>query len=280
MMEKFSLLLVLILLTKTATGQEDRLTGNAIDIVVVRSNNSPTINYYSTPWSVRFPATNVWKGVLHHVFFGNKKKSQGAVKIICNGQLLESTMSLDRYFGDAAFTNEERPGVPARTPPMNDLRRCFENVDDPNQDIFNVRYEYFSEEGQLVGAEARLHLWDKDDSIVVSDIDGTLSDESSNVIRTVHWNEIHPHKGVCELYANIARTGIRTIYLTARPISWVTASRYFLEKALQTTSDGKAVQFPPGCLLTARQSAPKATMDALKVCQMLVMEKVKKRETR
>ncbi|KAL5527740.1 hypothetical protein ACEPAG_6541 [Sanghuangporus baumii] len=80
---------------------------------------------------------------------------------------------------------------------------------------------------------ASIFLWEETDSIVVSDIDGTItkSDALGHVFTMIgrDWT----HLGVAKLYTDIARNGYRILYLTSRAIGQADSTRYYLKSINQ-----------------------------------------------
>lgn len=80
---------------------------------------------------------------------------------------------------------------------------------------------------------AKIFLWQWDDKVVVSDVDGTItkSDLLGHVLPMLghDWT----HAGVAELYTKIAENGYRFIYLSARAIGQAGVTRNYLEQVIQ-----------------------------------------------
>ncbi|KAJ3290772.1 Lipin-3 [Borealophlyctis nickersoniae] len=76
--------------------------------------------------------------------------------------------------------------------------------------------------------QAKLFLWDIDDKVVISDIDGTIT--KSDVVGHIYtmigrdWT----HSGVASLYTNVSKNGYKFLYLTARAIGQASATRDYL----------------------------------------------------
>ena len=95
---------------------------------------------------------------------------------------------------------------------------------------------------------AQIFLWNYDDKIVISDIDGTItkSDALGHLFTMVgrDWT----HAGVASLYTNIRSNGYQILYLTSRAIGQVsdvfgepvkTLLRNYAELERQSTMVGK-----------------------------------------
>jgi phosphatidate phosphatase PAH1 len=77
-----------------------------------------------------------------------------------------------------------------------------------------------------------IYLWDWEDKIVISDLDGTItrSDVLGHFLPYIgkDWS----HKGVVKLFNEIAKNGYKIIYLTARSISQSDATKNYLKNKL------------------------------------------------
>ncbi|KAH9850822.1 LNS2-domain-containing protein [Lenzites betulinus] len=81
----------------------------------------------------------------------------------------------------------------------------------------------------VAACSARLFVWDYTDSVVVSDIDGTItkSDALGHVFTMIgrDWT----HMGVAKLYTDICRNGYKILYLTSRAIGQADSTREYLK---------------------------------------------------
>ncbi|KAI0677301.1 LNS2-domain-containing protein [Trametes maxima] len=81
----------------------------------------------------------------------------------------------------------------------------------------------------VAACTARLFVWDYSDSVVVSDIDGTItkSDALGHVFTMIgrDWT----HMGVAKLYTDICRNGYKILYLTSRAIGQADSTREYLK---------------------------------------------------
>ncbi|KAL9642146.1 hypothetical protein ABK040_007151 [Willaertia magna] len=111
---------------------------------------------------------------------------------------------------------------------------------------------------QAVGG---LYLWNSHDKIVISDIDGTItkSDVGGHVAQKIGKNYVHPN--ICSTYSKIHNNGYKFLYLTARPITMVSHTRYFIENLKEVNSFTKSVySLPPGPVITAYNSGTNALL--------------------
>jgi phosphatidate phosphatase LPIN len=102
--------------------------------------------------------------------------------------------------------------------------------------------------GDNATVAASLWLWEAHTTLVISDIDGTISvSDVRGYINTVHLKRYeHTHAGVCRLYSHLAAAhDVRFLYLTSRPLSLLPATRAYLAGAVQ---DG-GHRLPPGPII-------------------------------
>ncbi|KAI0221581.1 lipin Ned1 [Massospora cicadina] len=94
---------------------------------------------------------------------------------------------------------------------------------------------------------ARIFLWNYDDLVVISDIDGTItkSDALGHLFNMVGKDWTHP--GVAKLYSDISRNGYRILYLTSRAIGQADTTREYLRRIDQSQNqlpDGPVIMSP------------------------------------
>ncbi|KAI0305789.1 Lipin/Ned1/Smp2-domain-containing protein [Multifurca ochricompacta] len=81
----------------------------------------------------------------------------------------------------------------------------------------------------VVACAARIFMWEHTDSVVVSDIDGTItkSDALGHMLTLIgrDWT----HLGVAKLYTDIYKNGYKIMYLTSRAIGQADSTRYYLQ---------------------------------------------------
>ncbi|ORY90269.1 Lipin/Ned1/Smp2-domain-containing protein [Leucosporidium creatinivorum] len=94
---------------------------------------------------------------------------------------------------------------------------------------FSVRSSYSG----FATCTSRVFLWESDFSVVISDIDGTItkSDALGHVFTMIgrDWT----HLGVAKLYTDIARNGYKMMYLTSRAIGQADTTREYLKGITQ-----------------------------------------------
>lgn len=98
--------------------------------------------------------------------------------------------------------------------------------------------------------QCHIFLWNHDDQVVISDVDGTItrSDLLGHAANLVgrDWT----HDGVASLYTSIAKNGYKMMYLTSRSISHAPLTREYIVGLKQ---DG-GVQLPRGPILFSPQN--------------------------
>ncbi|KAL9191499.1 hypothetical protein ACHAXT_001205 [Thalassiosira profunda] len=151
-----------------------------------------------------------------------------------------------------------------------------------------LRYTLYSTKGEAVAsAEAHLYLWSSSDSVIVSDVDGTVTKSNvRGVIDSVlQDNFSYCHAGICKFFRDILDRGdedecieegeevilengtikhqigrqqswnrrnggeIRFLYLSSRPISLIDQTRKLLVSLVQRCPANRAYSLPPGPIL-------------------------------
>ena len=96
-----------------------------------------------------------------------------------------------------------------------------------------VTYSYKSRVFGTQTLECNLFLWDSEDKVVVSDIDGTItkSDVLGHIYTMVGKDYAHP--GIASLYRKIVRNGFKILFVTSRAISQSNSTRAYLRTLTQ-----------------------------------------------
>ncbi|XP_063079771.1 phosphatidate phosphatase LPIN1-like isoform X2 [Engraulis encrasicolus] len=96
--------------------------------------------------------------------------------------------------------------------------------DGPNDAVFSVTTQYQG----TCRCEGTIYLWNWDDKIVISDIDGTItrSDTLGHILPTLgkDWT----HQGIAQLYHKISQNGYKFMYCSARAIGMADMTRGYL----------------------------------------------------
>ena len=96
-----------------------------------------------------------------------------------------------------------------------------------------VTYSYKSRVFGTQTLECNLFLWDSEDKVVVSDIDGTItkSDVLGHIYTMVGKDYAHP--GIASLYRKVVRNGYKILFVTSRAISQSNSTRAYLRTLTQ-----------------------------------------------
>ena len=135
-----------------------------------------------------------------------------------------------------------------------------------------IRYILFNDKKEkIASAEAFLYLWSARDSVIVCDIDGTItkSDVRGVLDTVVQDNFKHIHRGVCKFFNKLINAfemnryeeesssggQIRFFYLSSRPISYISQTRKLLVGLSQEDEEMRDVYgLPPGPIMCHRGS--------------------------
>ncbi|GJJ07183.1 hypothetical protein Clacol_001383 [Clathrus columnatus] len=87
-----------------------------------------------------------------------------------------------------------------------------------------------------VACTARIFVWDSSDQVVVSDIDGTITNADPEIPRSDALGHVFTligrdwtHLGVAKLYTDICKNGYKVMYLTSRAIGQADSTRDYLK---------------------------------------------------
>mmetsp|Transcript_5423 Transcript_5423/g.9235 ORF Transcript_5423/g.9235 Transcript_5423/m.9235 type:complete len:630 (-) Transcript_5423:1666-3555(-) len=132
-----------------------------------------------------------------------------------------------------------------------------------------ITYTLVSEKGDVISyAKAYLYVWSALDSVIVSDIDGTVTkDNVGGVMDTVVQEKYaHVHNGICKFYQELTKISpvedmddlnssgnvegqVRFMYLSSRPISLVNHTRKLLDKVTQICEAKECHTLPQGPMM-------------------------------
>lgn len=160
------------------------------------------------------------------------------IKVYIDGNVLASKATLMEK-GRVVFENGQN------VPDMESVKQCLM---EKNSEVHAIRYEHHRTFERTVRyIDCRMYVWDANDSVVVVDLDGTLtiSDVEGHIrtLRLGQYDYLHP--GACDFYTKIRKLGCKIVYLTARPLDWAQASRKHLDSASQ-----RQHTLPKGPLIT------------------------------
>uniref|UniRef100_A0A672R6D4 phosphatidate phosphatase n=1 Tax=Sinocyclocheilus grahami TaxID=75366 RepID=A0A672R6D4_SINGR len=135
---------------------------------------------------------------------------------------------------DESSSSEDDSGGAKQNPVSNQLwkptlQACSSQAslhlkDGPNDVVFSVTTQYQG----TCRCEGTLYLWNWDDKIVISDIDGTItrSDTLGHILPTLgkDWT----HQGIARLYHKVSQNGYKFMYCSARAIGMADMTRGYL----------------------------------------------------
>ncbi|CAO3610855.1 unnamed protein product [Cunninghamella blakesleeana] len=116
-----------------------------------------------------------------------------------------------------------------------------------NKGVNTISFSVSSAYQGTATCAAKIFFWDYDVSVVISDIDGTItkSDTLGHVFTMIgkDWT----HNGVAKLYTDICNNGYKILYLTSRAIGQADYTRDYLKKVEQDKyqlPDGPVIMSP------------------------------------
>jgi len=216
-----------------------RKNGYATDVVAVRCSEKGLV--FSTDFNVRFTGRS------------GRFEAKGDTVDVLVDERVRFTMRIGDA-GVATFSGGSLVPDPTILGGLPDLMSRL----GPHKLRFEHRYTA-NEEYRLNYIEAFLWVWDSSDSIIVSDIDGTITrSDVGGMINGVlgarmGWKKGHAHPGVCYLYNHlIHETDARMMYLTARPLNLINETRSYIYELEQPISSSSMTmrRLPPGPIIT------------------------------
>lgn len=82
----------------------------------------------------------------------------------------------------------------------------------------------------LITVSCNIYLWNYNDKIIVSDIDGTItkSDLWGHFYSMLGKGGEWTHPGICALYTKIVNNGYKILYLSARSVTQIYQTKNYL----------------------------------------------------
>ncbi|XP_024916276.1 phosphatidate phosphatase LPIN3 isoform X2 [Cynoglossus semilaevis] len=117
--------------------------------------------------------------------------------------------------------------------------------DGANKVVFSVTTQYQG----TCRCEAAIYLWNWDDRVIISDIDGTITKSDALGHILPQFGKDWTHKGIAKLYHKIHQNGYKFLYCSARAIGMAAITKDYL----QWVNDGGTV-LPKGPVLLAPSS--------------------------
>jgi len=213
--------------TVTVTSADTNILSGANDIIVARDLDG---KLQATPFSVQFGKKDIWLPRSGHV-----------VKMKLNGEPIDMSMVLDSV-GHAYFSTKQTArrdynfwtalfGV--SDPPAHQMSHTatseqLESLNlSPGQN--SIDFEVDTGIGSHFSIPASIFLVDRDEKIVISDVDGTITKSNLRgfvlpALGISDWK----HNGVVALYRAISERGYLMIYLSARPIGQADTTRDYI----------------------------------------------------
>ncbi|KAK5872797.1 hypothetical protein PBY51_013460 [Eleginops maclovinus] len=114
-----------------------------------------------------------------------------------------------------------------------------------NKVVFSVTTQYQG----TCRCEAAIYLWNWDDRVIISDIDGTITKSDALGHILPQFGKDWTHKGIAKLYHKIHQNGYKFLYCSARAIGMAAITKDYL----QWVND-KGIVLPQGPVLLAPSS--------------------------
>ncbi|XP_059184903.1 phosphatidate phosphatase LPIN2-like isoform X2 [Centropristis striata] len=114
-----------------------------------------------------------------------------------------------------------------------------------NKVVFSVTTQYQG----TCRCEAAIYLWNWDDRVIISDIDGTITKSDALGHILPQFGKDWTHKGIAKLYHKIHENGYKFLYCSARAIGMAAITKDYL----QWVND-KGIVLPQGPVLLAPSS--------------------------
>ena len=142
----------------------------------------------------------------------------------------------------------------------------------------SVTFEHYlhGADDPLRFVKASFWVWSRDDSLIVSDIDGTITkSDIQGLVRTVAKGKLgmrpdgYAHKGICKLFGHIvSKVQCHVLYLTARTVKLANETRTYLLTLNQEGDNplprGPLITTPDGYMKTLRREIIKRNPDEFK----------------
>uniref|UniRef100_A0A8C2CKN3 phosphatidate phosphatase n=1 Tax=Cyprinus carpio TaxID=7962 RepID=A0A8C2CKN3_CYPCA len=107
----------------------------------------------------------------------------------------------------------------------NDLQASLKLKEGPNDVTFSITTQYQG----TCRCEGTIYLWNWDDKVIISDIDGTIT--KSDVFGQIlpQFGKDWTHQGIAKLYHSVAENGYKFLYCSARAIGMADMTRGYLQ---------------------------------------------------
>uniref|UniRef100_A0A8C2ZES6 phosphatidate phosphatase n=1 Tax=Cyclopterus lumpus TaxID=8103 RepID=A0A8C2ZES6_CYCLU len=168
-------------------------------------------------------------------WFSWRGRNSGSKSVIAshladNSLLLRFRYEMNGAAMQSSPTIQSEPGLTLGVSYKKTLRLTSEQLlslklqDGPNDAVFSVTTQYQG----TCRCQGTIYLWNWDDKIIISDIDGTItrSDTLGHILPTLgkDWT----HQGIAHLYHKVSQNGYKFLYCSARAIGMADMTRGYL----------------------------------------------------
>uniref|UniRef100_A0A667X1W1 phosphatidate phosphatase n=1 Tax=Myripristis murdjan TaxID=586833 RepID=A0A667X1W1_9TELE len=184
-----------------------------------------------------------------------RKRSESCPVSPCRPKAGDSSSDEEAKEVSAASCQERLQSVEGQPHPSHTYRKSLRLSSDqiaslklkegPNDVTFSITTQYQG----TCRCEGTIYLWNWDDKVIISDIDGTItkSDVFGQILPQLgkDWT----HQGIAKLYHSVAENGYKFLYCSARAIGMADMTRGYL----QWVNDGGTI-LPRGPLMLSPSS--------------------------
>ncbi|XP_069727582.1 phosphatidate phosphatase LPIN3 [Phaenicophaeus curvirostris] len=152
-----------------------------------------------------------------------------------NAGVLQHNSTQQRQEEEVSSSDDEplHPGAAQKSQPTykKSLRLSSEQIerlklqDGPNEVAFSVTTQYQG----TCRCEATIYLWNWDDKVVISDIDGTITKSDALGHILPHLGKDWTHHGIAKLFHKIHLNGYKFLYCSARAIGMARITKGYLK---------------------------------------------------
>ncbi|KXJ27671.1 phosphatidate phosphatase LPIN3 [Exaiptasia diaphana] len=178
-----------------------------------------------------------------------KGQNEGMEEQMSEQELMRSQAQRLRNISECTSGNESDVGYKKTTRLTSEQLAKLKLNDGANSVHFSVTTKYQG----TAECQATIYLWNYDDRIVISDIDGTItkSDVLGQILPVV--GQAWAQSGVAHFFSSIEKNGYKLLYLSARAIGQAQITRDYLKSVKQDQ-----ITLPDGPLLLSPASLIKA----------------------
>ncbi|KFQ16354.1 Phosphatidate phosphatase LPIN3, partial [Leptosomus discolor] len=176
-----------------------------------------------------FPAEEVWKANMGTLQPDSAQQSQHALPLYRQEE--EASSSDDGALPPRDTLTMDAPAQKSLPTYKKSLRLSSEQIgrlnlqDGPNEVAFSVTTQYQG----TCRCEATIYLWNWDDKVVISDIDGTITKSDALGHILPHLGKDWTHHGIAKLFHKIHLNGYKFLYCSARAIGMAHITKAYLK---------------------------------------------------